>query len=186
VTDWVQSLLFWAIFLGIIGFSIIYYLRQRAGLRRFIDRTGARSWWFRFWTWLKISLFRAQKQVARAIAGSLSWLGASEDAGLGDKKRMGPQLGRLAPRERVLRIYLAMLHKAEERGIRRRASQTPAEFARVLEQTFPEINPEVDALTDSFVEARYSLHEITPADASFIARCWARVRAAITRTSSPD
>ncbi len=171
--------------MGVIGFSLYYYLRQRSEVRSLFDRSGARFWWTRFWSWLKARFFAARQRVVRAVEASLARIRTGEKAGTGDRIGGAMRIGRLPPRERVRQIYLAMLRRAEENGFRRKPTQTPAEFARVLDQALPEQQPEIQSLTDSFIEARYSLHEITPDDASFVMRCWARVRAALSQRSTP-
>ncbi|MGH2521411.1 MAG: DUF4129 domain-containing protein [Anaerolineales bacterium] len=43
----------------------------------------------------------------------------------------------------------------------------------------PEAQPEVDALTRAFVEARYSPHPVEPGQAQHARASWERVRAAL-------
>ena len=62
-------------------------------------------------------------------------------------------------RSRVVRVYVKALEQLARWGLRRRPSQTPAEFARRLE-------PEGDAasLTALFVRARYGAEELSEQD----------------------
>ena len=65
-----------------------------------------------------------------------------------------------SPRERVLYYYLSTLRRASRLGIPRRHDQTPREFDAVLGPRIPDSRLAMASLTEAFVEARYSLHEV--------------------------
>ena len=62
-------------------------------------------------------------------------------------------------RARIVRVYVKALEQLARAGLRRRPSQTPAEFARRLE---PE--PEASLLTALFSRARYGAEELSEAE----------------------
>jgi hypothetical protein len=87
-------------------------------------------------------------------------------------------LRRLTPRQRVLFFFLAMIRRGEERGIPRKDSQTPYEYASKLEGMIPDANRDVSSLTNAFVEARYSKRSISHEKAGLVKRYWKRIRTA--------
>lgn len=87
--------------------------------------------------------------------------------------------GARTPREQVIRYYLSLLRRAESQGLPRRATQTPNEYATNLDSHVPDARPDLAALTDAFVEARYSRHEITPTGSNDARSHWERVRDAL-------
>jgi len=89
------------------------------------------------------------------------------------------RLGGLSPREQVLYYYLSILQRARQRGIPRRAAQTPREYSATLEPSLPEVQQEIGTLTDAFVEARYSRHIIGSDRVSQVRVSWQQVKAAL-------
>ncbi len=72
-----------------------------------------------------------------------------------------------------------MVRRGGETGLTRNASQTPYEYSQLLEAKMLEANEDLGAMTDAFVEARYSRHEITNQQASLVQRYWERVKRAL-------
>jgi hypothetical protein len=87
----------------------------------------------------------------------------------------------LTPRDRVQYFYLAMVRRGGQRGMPRKPSQTPREYAATLENQLPEVDDEIHSLTDAFLEARYSRHDVTPEQASLVQRIWDRIKATLRR-----
>ena len=85
----------------------------------------------------------------------------------------------LSARERLLYFYLSTIRRAEEQGIQRAPVQTPHEYSTVLKQALPEVQPELDDLTEAFIEARYSLHPVTPEQTSGVLSHWKQVQQAL-------
>jgi hypothetical protein len=85
-------------------------------------------------------------------------------------------LRRLNARQRVYYFYLALIRRGGEHGLQRSPSQTPYEYASVLEPALPAVNEDIEALTGSFMEARYSRHEVPPEKAGQVKRLWERIR----------
>jgi hypothetical protein len=65
-------------------------------------------------------------------------------------------LGRLTPRQRIMYAYLNVLKRAEKQGITRQAWQTPYEYEPQLQSAASGAEAKVSALTQTFVQARYS------------------------------
>ena len=88
---------------------------------------------------------------------------------------------KLSPRQQVQFYYLAMLRRGGEHGHARQPTQTPYEYARKLESDIPEIDRDVDGLTEEFIEARYSRHDIPPEHVGMVRRYWERIKRALKR-----
>ena len=68
------------------------------------------------------------------------------------------------------------MRRADEAGLPRKDGQTPYEYAHSLTSNLEEGKDGVEALTESFVEARYSRHDIPPKEARRIETIWETVR----------
>jgi hypothetical protein len=89
------------------------------------------------------------------------------------------RLGRLSPRERVLYYYLSIVQRAGQQGYPRQHYQTPGEYQATLEPELPRAHEEMSALTQAFVEARYSKREVVPDQERAVRTQWERVKAAL-------
>jgi hypothetical protein len=57
--------------------------------------------------------------------------------------------------------YLSILRRAARQGYQRGESETPYEYETKLGPTIAQAKAELDSLTQSFVETRYSAHEVS-------------------------
>ena len=89
------------------------------------------------------------------------------------------RLRSLDPRQRIYFFYLAMIRRSAEQGLDRKPSQTPAEYAAALERALPTATEDIDAMTEAFIEARYSRRDVEPSRAESIKAAWARIRRAL-------
>ncbi len=80
------------------------------------------------------------------------------------------------PRDQILRYYHSLTERAAAEGLPRRPTQTPAEFAETVTEQIPATTADLDALTAAFIEARYSPHEITPANQTAARGYWEHLR----------
>lgn len=179
VPDTLRVTLFWVFLAVLVGYVLYSYLRDRPELVEAIRRTKLAG--------------RIGRALGELWAAFLEWLTGWKDA-LSERfprrKRAARRLlqvsplrffrlGALSPRERVRYYYLSILHRAKERGIPRQRAQTPYEYALTLKPSVPEAGQEIDALTQAFVEARYSRQTVEPEQESRIRAVWQRVRAAL-------
>lgn len=65
----------------------------------------------------------------------------------------------------------------------RQISETPLEFAKDLKEAWPESDTDVDALTQAFLEARYSPQPIEAPKANTIKQLWKTLRTTLRRRS---
>jgi hypothetical protein len=91
------------------------------------------------------------------------------------------RLARLSPRQRVRYFYLSVLRRADRVGCARQPQQTPYEYGSVLAERVPEAKRDVTALTQAFVEARYSPVPLDDRKAGFVEAIWKQIRATLAR-----
>jgi hypothetical protein len=102
-----------------------------------------------------------------------------------DKKGAAPwrfiRLRGLSTREQIRYFYLSTVRRAGQRGVERGQSETPLEYASDLKSGWPEVEGEVDDLTDAFLEARYSRKSIGDNRLGRIKQTWKLVRTAVKK-----
>ncbi|MBI5563497.1 MAG: DUF4129 domain-containing protein [Chloroflexi bacterium] len=180
ISEFVQSLIFWIVFLSVMGYLIYQYTRRNPVLMEALQRLPGWSWFARLWQQLRRLLGGWRAQLANAIQVRLAARSASADrSSAGTRRWINPR--RLSPRDQIQFYYRALLRRGSERGLPRWPAQTPNEYARDLQQRVPEVDADVSALTRDFVEARYSRHSIEPERVSAVQRYWVRIKAALKR-----
>jgi hypothetical protein len=180
ISEFIQSLAFWLLFLAVIGYLIYQYVQRNPVLKAALQQLPVwqrlARWWRRVrrllgvWgkrmtTALQVRRAARSTPTARSSASARRWI--------------NPR--RLSPREQIQFYYRALLRRGSERGLPRQPAQTPLEYAHDLQQRVPEVDEDVSALTDEFVEARYSQHAIEPERVNAVRRYWARIKAALKR-----
>jgi len=183
-SPWLQvlaSAAFWLVLLAIASYALIRFWRDRIGKPedgepaadtlwgRF--RVWMKSLWQRWWTWRQ----GLQDQLA------LRWAGRKAESPLAGRLPKLFFLGRLSPREMVRFFYLSAARRAAQAGKPRRSGQTPYEYQDSLDQQFPELEPDLEGLTDAFVQARYGSQLVQQQDAMAVKPLWQRVKAALRR-----
>lgn len=178
--DLLRSVLYWGIFLTVVAFSILYYMRSRSGYAHFVRNLGLAQWLKQVWNWITLRFTRINRAILNSVRATRNRLRPAK-ALSSSRRWLFQRVGPLQPRNRVRQLYVDMLQQAAEKGIPRKASQTPYEYAQSMHDSLPGISPEVDELTDGFMEARYSSHEISEQEASLLQQLWARIRSALLR-----
>mgnify|MGYP001052205482 CR=1 FL=1 len=90
------------------------------------------------------------------------------------------------PRDRVRQYYLRAVEQAAQEGAPRPAHKTPLEYARDLEATWPEAETDVTDLTASFLDARYTAHDIGETAAADAENAWRRLVRALRGSPNPQ
>jgi hypothetical protein len=158
--DIVKSILFWLVFISVIVLAVRYYINNRKGLKEFFKSIRISGWLIDIWRWVKhgfrkigqFTLETAQKgyhQVRNFFAEREGKLPSLMDL-----------IRRASPRQAVILTYWDWVRWNKEHGLRRRDSQTPNEYAAVLEKRWPEISRQLDKFTNQFIIARYTRHSI--------------------------
>jgi hypothetical protein len=174
-----RAIVFWIVLVGAVVYLVRNYLRDRPqlmeklrGMRPVaILRSFLGALWRRLTGWVEAVGERLPRREQRG----------KEDGGRIEARFQLFRPGALAPRERVLFYYRSVLHRAARRGLPRHPTQTPYEYESSLAPHLPEAEEDVRGLTDAFVEARYSRHDVDRGKAEVARHIWRRVRAALHR-----
>jgi len=170
-----RAVVFWVIFASIIFYAIKTYVVQNRMLISTLGRVAFIAWlvagFKSIWSWL----VGVNRQVSASLAATFqrgrAALSGTKDAEISEFAN--PRS--LPPRQKVIFYYLTLIRRSSQRGLPRKANQTPHQFEQTLRTSLPEVENEIDALTDSFVEARYSRHEIDGEKVNILQEFWKRV-----------
>jgi hypothetical protein len=181
----VFSSAFWSIFIVILVLALVFFLRERKSSIQGKSATSIRQ---QFLLWLS-DLWQRLRLRARTIRIQLPVQVVREDKGEnGAEAKKGwrfIRLGGLSPREKIRYFYLSTVRRAGERGVPRDSAETPLEFAEDLKDGWPEVEEEVEELTDAFLKARYSDDPVVSEDVPEVKETWKDVRRQIRKRPSP-
>lgn len=181
-----RTLVFWVALLTGLFFVVRSYVRDRPELRQALIslrpiRALSRGWvavthWLRGWfSRLRQTVSeKVPRRVPRRLADNVDI----------PKPFRFFRLGALSPQERVRYYYLSIVRRAGKQGFPRQAHQTPDEYSRELKPHLPQAQAEIEELTHSFLEARYSQHQIEPNRDLSVRASWERVKAALRALKS--
>lgn len=175
----VMTSAFWTIMVALVVASFLFFLRER-GYRFSVQQAQtqvrtATDWLREKWLLLTGRARRTRRalaarwRAARAVPSPVAPTGRTHPRFI--------RLGALSPREQVRYYYLALVRRAGERGVARRDHETPLEYSRNLADAWPEAGEDLSALTDAFLEARYSPQPVERMAAGVIRERWNRVKA---------
>jgi hypothetical protein len=177
--EFLRSLLFWGIFVGIIFFAFRYYFLQNKALMRTLTALPLVRWlgslWGSVWGWLR----GANRQLRTLVRQGVNRINRQRGSKPSQILRRLFNPARLSPREKIIHYYLSLVQLAGERGLNRQPSQTPYQYENQLTEAVPEIDQELHNLTDTFIEARYSHHPLDEPNAEQASSLWERIRAAL-------
>lgn len=183
-TSWLESartLIFWAVILAGLFFVVRSYFQDRPELRRalatFKPLQALRRGLAALWQLLKGWGGRVRQTVGERLPRRVPRRPPS--AGSPGFPLRFFRLGALSPRERVLYYYLSIVRRAGKQGFPRQSHQTPDEYSAALAPNLPQAQQDMEALTQVFVEARYSQHEVDPYQDRRARASWERVKAAV-------
>jgi len=184
--EFLRSLVFWLLALGVGGYLLKSYLDDHPDLLKQIKSLKfflllfklLAQLWRQMWGMVQTGLEMLPQKVRppaqplgkQSLLERFNWL----------------RLRGLAPRERIIYYYLNILKQAEKSGPPRRESQTPYEYEPDLQKTAQDAQSEVHQLTDVFVHARYSLSIFDDDQASVVKQRWQRIRKALRQRHSRD
>ena len=174
-----RAVVFWALVIGVVAYAFYIYFHQNRDLVQTLRRLPGMAWLVKAWHWLAERVRAGASSVPQAVQAGLRRLG-----GLRRSRLPGPgfqfvNLRRLTPRQRILFYYLALVRRGGESGLSRQPWQTPYEYAHRLEPELPEEQGALQAMTEAFVEARYSQHPVETVQVSAVQRAWERLRMAL-------
>lgn len=181
-----RSILLWGGLALILIFALIHFVRQHGGVRAALRNARITNWLLLAWQWLYRGAEKGREGLSRVLAeGWQSLLARLEKRPAPSRPGwMNPRS--LDARQQVHFYYLAMVRRGQEQGIVRHPSQTPREYAQTLENSLPQASEDVEAITDAFVEARYSRREIDTHRANRVRETWGRIRRALQEKSKRE
>ena len=175
----IRSIFLWGALAAILVFAFIHFVRQHDSILAALRNSRITNWLLLAWQWLYRSADKTRANLSRAIADGWQSI-VSRLEGRRSLPRPGwISLRSLDPRRQIYFFYLAMIRRGDEQGLRRKPSQTPSEYALTLEKDLPSASEDIDSMTKSFVEARYSRQEVDPKDADTVKAIWGRIRRAL-------
>ena len=165
---------FWIMVIVVLIYLARIYWRERQA----IGSLGLKRWlwnaWRAFWAWLVGWGQRIEIRFKRPAVAPVSQAAETQPS-------WWQRWRARTTRERVRRLYLALVSRAARAGHPRAAHQTPFEYAARLEPHVAEEREALRKLTDSFVEARYSRRAFEPEEVNLLRRIWQRLQAALRR-----
>lgn len=169
--DALKSLVFWLVALGIIGYSLSVLWRRRGP--GFGNLPLGRILRVPFVVLLAIwnLVRRIGLGVGQAVAATVPRLFRQAPAAAQRQLRF-ISLSRLGPRELVEYFYLSVCERAAQLGVPRPPGMTPAEYRQLLKTRLPLVDPELDSVTDAFLEARYGPRSTSREQAGAVRRTW--------------
>ncbi len=188
VLPWLEllkSIAFWAIFVGIIGYALVTFIRQNPQMIAVFRQVRLFNWLGGFWRWLSGWLRGAGKQVNIAIQQARIRLFRKRDQSLVRQVQRWANFRQLNPRQRIVFYYLRLLERGGEHGIQRRPFETPNMYASTLETNLPEVQEDISGMTETFLEARYSKHPIGAEKTTLAQRFWRNITRSLDRLRKP-
>ncbi len=172
----VQSLFFWVVFLGVIYLAARFYLRQNKAFMNALSAVPVGGW-LRTWS-QRLSAWwrRLRGQVSRVVTAGVNRLQTRRSQQPLQPGRRSFNLKRMDPRQQIIYYYLNILEMSTQKGLSRKPSQTPYQYSQELRQQLPEAADELQDLTTTFVEARYSPHPVEARQAKAASSWWERVK----------
>lgn len=179
------AILVWTGVLVLMGYLLAYYYRSRRQEVDGLRRIPILAWLSGLWRWLIAWLRAARRQAAQALASGVERLRL--------KKSLSPlqspwgyaSLRRMTPRQTVIFYYHRLLRRGEQCQVPRHPSQTPYEYAAQLTPDLrlaqEPLEHDLKLMTEQFVEARYSRHEISPEQVGRVRQSWEHLRRALNR-----
>jgi uncharacterized protein DUF4129 len=172
----IRSVFLWGVLIAIVLFALFQFFRQHGGIGPALRKSRITNWLMLAWQWLYRNMEKTRGDLTRLVVAG--WQGMASRL---EGRRILPPVSlirprSLDPRRQIYFYYLAMVRRGGEQGIARQPSQTPSEYAALLEEELPAASEDIGSITDAFVEARYSRSEIDSGKAEAVKILWGRIR----------
>jgi hypothetical protein len=171
---YLRLIVFWVVVVVLLLLILRIYWRERKAAGGWQPWLGLVKLWHALWAWLRGWRNRVSLRFARAPQPTIP---PPQEIGLGWWERWRARTAR----ERVRRLYLALLQRAAQAGHPRRPDQTPFEYESALKSRVTGEENALDALTSAFVQARYSRRDFQPEEVSLLRRIWQRLQAKLRK-----
>lgn len=179
VINWelVNSVLLWGFLLFLAVIALRQYIAFNRELSEELRRFRPLRWVMHAWERFKAAFRKTNQTIGAFVQNGLQRLRRLAPASArpdGEWGYVNPR--RLSPRQKVIFYYLALIRRAREAGLPRQENQTPYEYARCLSASLVEGKDGVDTMTEAFIEARYSRHDIPAKAARQAESVWETIR----------
>lgn len=181
-----QSILFWVVFIGVIGYAIAQFIRQNPQMFALVERIRVLRWIGSLWHWIRTLLQGANRQMTTVFRQARTRLFPARSKNAFSQMQLWFNFRQLNPRQQVIFYYLRLVDRGGEHGIRRRMDQTPFQYADTLRSNLPEVEEDIAGITGLFIEARYSRHEIDQNQPSLVQRFWRNITRSLNRIRKPE
>jgi hypothetical protein len=167
---WLGNAVLWLAVALVATFLLVNFLRTTGVMQGKLGSrmSGLRLWW-------RARRARINVAVAARVAGLRRRLWRAGRLIVRPQEAGGSTREPLLPRDQVRRYYLRAVKEASDAGVVRPPHKTPIEFAEDLRAEWPETEGDVRELTEAFVDARYSEHEIGDSEVSHAESAWRRL-----------
>jgi hypothetical protein len=176
IPAWLEILrtaVFWAATVALVGYVLRSYLRDHPEILDALRR-------LHIVTALRALVAQLRRRFVAAVDAVRRLSSADADRQDASRTIRIPRLASRSPRERIVYYYLSTVRRASRLGIPRVRYQTPREYYAVLGPRVPESRPELASLTEAFLEARYSRHDIDRDGGKQAEEEWRAVRRALS------
>lgn len=181
-----QSVLFWGFFIVVIAYALIQFVRQNPQIAALFKRIPMLAWIGSLWHWLAGWLRGASTQVVAIIKETRQRLFPARGDSLSRQVRGWLNFRQLNPRQQIVFYYLRLIERGGEHGLKRKAAETPYQYAHSLQVNLPEVQDDINGLTETFLEARYSSHPIGGEQTSLVQRFWRNITRSLNRLRRPE
>ncbi len=173
----VKSVVLWGSLVVLAFMALRQYIAFNRDLSEELRRFRPVNWFVSAWHQFIAAFRKTNRSVGTFIQNSLKRL-RKFTPNMNDHgsawEYVNPR--RLNPRQKVIFYYLALVRRAKEAGLQRQEHQTPYEYATSLTTNLKEEKANVDAMTEAFIEARYSRHNIPSKTARRAESIWETIR----------
>ncbi len=126
-----------------------------------------------FWLWLRGILAQPSALLQRLRSDEPQKTAKHDAAPVAGSRA---SLRHMTARAIVQYYYGLLLQRGAQSGLPRNPAQTPSEYAQMLDQRAPDAAQDVDLLTDTFIEARYSTHDVSDQQAAAVREWFTHIR----------
>jgi len=179
--DTIRSLIFWLVALGILLYCLSVLWRKRGPWADHLPIARILRVPLTVLLWLARLVGRVGREVGRAVLEAVPALFRKIPATT-PRAFQFVSLSRLGPRELIEYFYLSVCERAGQLGHPRPPGVTPLEYQSMLRESLPLVDPEIEALTAAFVEARYGPHPTTRSRAQGVRQTWQALKLKLRRT----
>ncbi len=180
-----QSILFWGLFIALIGYALFQFVRQNSQWVNALKPFPGLFWLSSLFRWLRNWLKGSSAQVIAGFKEISRRLTFTREKSLLTNPPVWPNFRQRTPRQQILFYYLRLLERSSKHGVKRMAAETPNQYASSLVRKLPEVQEDIAGITQTFIEARYSTHIISPERSSLVQRFWRNITRSLKHLQPP-